>query len=99
MTLADMSGIKNVFQQGLVGFSSSFPKNHTCYHNTAFGQYCTLCVQIVWLLNGASWHEAPWKLGLFTFFIVKWTLHSARFNQQSSDTNLHFRGPADVIKK
>ena len=69
MTLADYIGDKNWIQQVLVGLSSSFPINYTCYHYTAVGKYCTLCVQ---MLDGANWHEAPWKLGLFTFWLWSW---------------------------
>ena len=73
MTLTDchIEG-KNWIQQVLVGLSSSFPINYTCYQYTAVGKYWTLCVQIVWLLNGANWHETPWKLGLFTFWLWSW---------------------------
>ena len=67
MTLADIQGIKTEF-------------NYTCYQYTAVGKYCTLCVQ---MLDGANWHEAPWKPGLLTFTIVKWTLHSACFTSKS----------------
>ena len=70
MTLADYISDKNWIQQVLVGLSSSFPINYTCYHYTAVGKYCTLCVQ---MLDGANWHEAPWKLGLFTFWL--WSGH------------------------
>ena len=66
MTLADYIWDKNWIQQVLVGLSSSFPINYTCYHYTAVSKYCTLCVQ---MLDGANWHEAPWKLGLFTFWL------------------------------
>ena len=38
----------------------------TSYQYTVVGKYYTLCVQIVWLLGGANWHEAPWKPDLFT---------------------------------
>ena len=73
MTLADYIGDKNWIQQVLVGLSSSFPINYTCYHYTAVGKYCTLCVQ---MLDGANWHEAPWKLGLFTFWL--WSGHCSQ---------------------
>ena len=73
MTLADYIGDKNWIQQALVGLSSSFPINYTCYHYTAVGKYCTLCVQ---MLDGANWHEAPWKLGLFTFWL--WSRHCSQ---------------------
>ena len=66
-------GDKNWIQQVLAGLSYSFPLNYTCYHYTAVGNYCTLCVQIVWLVNGANWREAPWELGLFTFWL--WSGH------------------------
>ena len=74
MTLADYIGDKNWIQQVLVGLSSSFPINYTCYHYTAVGKYCTLCVQ---MLDGANWHEAPWKLDLFTFWL--WSGHCSQF--------------------
>ena len=32
--------------------------------------HCTLCVQ---MLDGANWHEAPWKAGLFNFSL--WSGH------------------------
>ena len=73
MTLADYIGDKKWIQQVLVGSSSSFPMNYTCYHYTAVGKYCTLCVQ---MLDGANWHEAPWKLGLFTFWL--WSGHCSQ---------------------
>ena len=63
-------GDKNLIQQVLVGLSSSFPINYTCYHYTAVGKYCTLCVQ---MLDGANWHGAAWKLGLLTFWL--WSGH------------------------
>ena len=61
---------KNWIPQVMLGFSSSFPINYTCYQFTAVGKYCTLCGQ---MLYGANWHEAPWKLGLFTFIL--WSGH------------------------
>ena len=64
------TGVKNWIQQVLLWLSSSFPINYTCYQYTAVGKYCTLCVQ---MLDGASWHEAPWKQGLFTFWL--WSRH------------------------
>ena len=64
---------KNWIQQVLVGLLSSFPINYTCYHYTAVGKYCTLCVQ---MLDGANWHEAPWKLCLFTFWL--WSGHCSQ---------------------
>ena len=73
MTLADYIGDKNWIQQVLVELSSSFPINCTCCHFTAVGKYCTLCVQ---MLDGANWHEAPWKLGLFTFWL--WSGHCSQ---------------------
>ena len=88
-------GYKNLIQQVVFVLSSSFLISYTCYQYTAVGKCCTLCVQIVWLLAGANWHEAPWKLGLFTFLIVKWTLLSACFNRHGNDANLHFVGQAD----
>ena len=53
--------------------SSSFLINYTRYQYTAVGKYCTLCVQIVWLLVGTNWREAPSKLGLFAFLL--WREH------------------------
>ena len=85
MTLADYIGDKNWIQLVLVGLSSSFPINYTCYHYTVVGKYCTLCVQMldganwheaVQMLDGANWHEAPWKLGLFTFWL--WSGHCSQ---------------------
>ena len=38
----------------------------TCYQYTVVGEYCILCVQIVWLLNGANQHESAWKPAFFT---------------------------------
>ena len=58
-------GYKNGIQQVMLVLSSLFPINYSCYKYTAVGTYCTVCVQ---MLDGAKWHEAPWKLGLFTFW-------------------------------
>ena len=69
-------GDKNWIQQVLVGLSSSFPINYTCYHYTAVGKYCTLCVQT------AEWCQLAWgtmETRFVYFLIVKWTLHSACF--------------------
>ena len=69
-------GDKNLIQQVLVGLSSSFPINYTCYHYTAVGKYCTLCVQTV------EWCQMAWgtmETRFIYFLIVKWTLHSACF--------------------
>ena len=66
-------GDKNLIQQVLFWLSSSFPINYTCYHYTAVGKYCTLCVQ---MLDGANWHGAPWKLCLFTFWL--WSGHCSQ---------------------
>ena len=38
----------------------------TWYQYPVVGKYCTLCIQIAWLLKGANRHEAPWKPALFT---------------------------------
>ena len=38
----------------------------TCYQYAVDGKYCTLCVQIIWLLLGTNRHEAPWKPALST---------------------------------
>ena len=54
VTLADIIGDKNWIEQVLVGLSSSFPINYTCYHYTAVGKYCTLCVQTV------EWCQLAW---------------------------------------
>ena len=67
---------KNWIQKVLVGLSSSFSINYTCYHYTAVGKYCTLCVQTV------EWCQLAWgtmETRFVYFFIVKWTLHSACF--------------------
>ena len=69
-------GDKNGIQQVLVGLSSSFPINYTCYHYTAVGKYCTLCVQSV------EWCQLAWgtmETRFAYFLILKWTLHSACF--------------------
>ena len=69
-------GDKNWIQKVLVGFSSSFPINYTCYHYAAVGKYCTLCVQTV------EWCQLAWgtmETRFVYFLIVKWTLHSACF--------------------
>ena len=60
-------------QQVLLGFSSSLPINYICYQHTVVGKYCTLCLHIVWLLDGADWHEAPWIPGLCTSWL--WSGH------------------------
>ena len=46
----------------------------TCYQYVVYCKYCVLCVQIVWLLDGANLHEAPWKPYLFTsiFWSGQW---------------------------
>ena len=69
-------GDKNWIKQILVGLSSSFPINCTCYHYTAVSKYCTLCVQIV------EWCQLAWgtmETRFVYFLIVKWTLHSVCF--------------------
>ena len=46
------------------------------------------------LCPDVGWCQLAWgtmETRLVYFFIVKWTLHSACFYQQSNDTNLHFR--------
>ena len=43
----------------------SFPLP-TYYQYAVDGVYCTLCVQIVWLVHGANRHDTPWKPALFT---------------------------------
>ena len=63
-------GDKNWIQPVLLWLSSSFSINYTCYQYIAVGKFCTLCVQ---MLYGANWHEAPWKPGLFTFWL--WSGH------------------------
>ena len=76
MTLADILGDKNWIQQVLVGLSSSFPINYTCYHYTAVGKYCTLYVQTV------EWCQLAWctmENRFVYFLIVKRKLHSACF--------------------
>ena len=72
MTLATERGLNSNLRR-LMGLSSSFPINYTCYWYTADGKNCTLCVQLVWLMDGANWHEVPWKPGLFTFCL--WSGH------------------------
>ena len=95
MTLADIQEIKNWIQQVLLWLSSSLPINYTCYQYTAVGKYCNLCVQ---MLDGANWHEAPWKPGLFTFD-CEVDSDSVCFYQQINDTNLHFLGQINGIWK
>ena len=73
-------GDKNWIQQVLVGLSSSFPINYTCYHYTSVGKYCTLCVQTV------EWCQLAWgtmETRFVYFLIVKWTLHSACFTSRA----------------
>ena len=40
------------------------------YQYNAVDKYCSLCAQ---MLDGANWHEARWKPGLFTFWL--WSGH------------------------
>ena len=63
-------------QQVLVGLSSSFPINYSCYDHTAVGKYCTLCSDC-WM----AW--VTMEISFVYFLIVKWTLHSACFTSSA----------------
>ena len=65
---------------------SSLPT--TCYQYTVVGEYCTLCVQIVWLLGDPNWHEVPWKPDFFYFQIVNLAEHQVCFYPLISDIDL-----------
>ena len=65
MTLTAEKRLKHNFKKFCWGFHLYYPLT-TCYQYAVDGKYCTLCFQIVWMLHGASRHEARWKPALFT---------------------------------
>ena len=56
---------------------------------TVVGKHFTLCVQIVWLLDGAYRHDTTWKPALFTSsFLV--AVHQGCFYQHCNDESSFF---------
>ena len=73
----------------LVGVVICIPQNYTCHQYAAVGK----CSVVGWCQLAGGTMETRFV----SFFIVKWTMHSYRFFQQSNHTNLHFKNQIDAI--
>ena len=83
MTLADIQGIKTEFNTFCCG----------CHLHSSLTTLATSTLLLVSTVQDVGRCQLAWgtmETRFVYFLIVKWTLHSAYFNQQSSDTNLHF---------
>ena len=71
------------------------------YCHTVDGKYCTLCVQIVWVLHGANLYQSAWgtmETSFVYFQILKWAVHQGCVYQHSNDKN-YFLDQIDTISK
>ena len=74
-TQSDMKVLKTEFNKLFWGCRLDSPIT-TLATSTLLLVSPAFCVQIVWLLDIANWHEAPWKLGLFIFYCERHTAFS-----------------------
>ena len=85
---------KKLNSTSLLRLLSSFPISYTCYQYTAVSNYLYfVCSDVGWcqLVRGTVETEFVY------FLIVKWTLHSAGFYQQSNNKSVNFRDIIDAI--
>ena len=95
-------GLKTRIQQIWLGLPPSFPIKYLLpAHN--FGKYYTFCVQIVWVLDCANWHEVPWKSTTYTSIL--WSRHCIKLSSTSTASiqriwyKYAYKTPVEVIKR